>query len=68
MSSRAKFQNNLFVRHIVSSKNVKRTFLSSEPVPDDFASILFYGNHSNYGTSLCVEFRDHRSNSLGREE
>ena len=40
---RAKFQNNSLVRHIVSSKNVKKKFLSSEPLSDDFFKILFYG-------------------------
>ena len=68
MSSRAKFQTNSFVRYIVCSKNVKRTFLSPKPLPDDFSKILFYGNQVSQGTSLCVEFHDRRPNSLGREE
>ena len=41
MSSWAKFQNNLFVTHTVSSENLKMTFLSSEALPDEFSEILF---------------------------
>ena len=51
MSSSAKFQNNLFVRQIVSRKNVRRTFLSSEQL-HDFSKILFYGDIVNNGTCL----------------
>ena len=68
MSSRAKFQNNSFVRHIVSSKNVKGTFLTSKPLNDVFSKILFCSNQVSHGTSRSVEFQDRRSNSLGREE
>ena len=54
MSSCAKFQNDPFIRSIVSSKNVKRTFLSSESLPDDFSKIfikiLFYGGMFSNGT------------------
>ena len=63
-----KFQNNSFVKYIVSNKNAKRTFLSSEVHPDDFSKILFYGNKINHNTSICAEFHDRRPNSLGREE
>ena len=43
-------------------------FLSSEPLPDDFAIILFSGNQVSHGTSLCIEFHDRRPNSLEREK
>ena len=68
MSSCAKFQNNSFVRCIVSSKNIKRTFLLLEPQPDVFSKNLFYGNQVSHGTSLYVKFQDHQPNSLGKEE
>ena len=67
MCSRTKFQNNSFVRYIVSRKNVKRTFLSSEPLPNNFAKILLYDNQVTHGTSLCVEFCDYWQKSLGEE-
>ena len=67
MSSRAKFQNNSFVTHIVSSKNARGMFLSLEPFPDDFSKILLNGNQVNHGTFLCVEFHD-RQNSLEKQE
>ena len=56
MSSCAKFQNDPFIRNIVSSKNVKRTFLLLEPLADDFSKILFYGDIVNNSTCLCAEF------------
>ena len=70
MSSHLKLQNNLFVKYIVSSKNVKKEkmFLSSEPLHDDFFKILFSGNQVSHNTFLCVEFNDHWPNSLEREE
>ena len=34
----------------------------------DFSKIQFFGNQDNRGPSLCIEFHDHRPNSLGREE
>ena len=64
MSSCAKFQNDSFIRHIVSNKNVKRTFMSSEPLPYDFSKILFYGDMVSNGTNLYVEFHGRRSSSL----
>ena len=54
MSSCAKFQNDSFIRSIVSSKNVKRTFLSVEPLPDDFSKILFHGDMVNNGIPIFV--------------
>ena len=64
MSSHAKFQNNS--EYKVLSKNGKRTFLSSDPFPDDFSKILFY--QVSLDTFLCVAFRNPRPNSLGRKE
>ena len=64
MSSCAKFQNDPFIRSIVSSKNVKRTFLSPEPVPDDFSKTLLHGDIVNNGICLCVEFHGRRPSSL----
>ena len=64
MFSCAKFQKDSFIRSIVSPKNVKRTFLSPEPLPDDFSNILFYGDMVNNGTCLCVEFHSRRPRSL----
>ena len=49
MSLGAKFQNDPFIRSIVSSKNVKRTFFWPEPLPDDFSKILFHGDILNNG-------------------
>ena len=68
MSSRAKLYNNLFVKHIVSSKNIKRTFLQFEPLPENFSKILFYGNQVSDGTSLFIEFHDRRPVRLVGEE
>ena len=68
MSSCSKFQRDSFIRSIVSRKNVKRTFLPPEPLPDDFSKILFHGDIVNNGTNLCVEFHDLRPNSLWRVE
>ena len=68
MSSCAKFQNDPFIRSIVFRKNVKRTFLSPEPIPDDFSKILFYGDTVNNGTCLCIEFHDCQLNSLEGED
>ena len=59
-----KFQNNSFIRSIVSNKNVKITFLSPEPRPDDFSKILFYGDMINNGTCLCIKFHSHRPSSF----
>ena len=64
MSLCAKFQNYTFIRSIVSSKNVKRTFLSLEPLPDDFSKILFYGDIVINSTYVCVEFHGCRPSSL----
>ena len=64
MSSRVKFQNDPFIRSIVSSKNVKITFMSPEPLPDDFSEILFHGDIVNNGICLCVEFLSRRPSSL----
>ena len=64
MSSCTKFQNHPFVRNIVSIKKVKRTFLLSEPLSDDFPKISFYGDMVSNGTNLCVEFHDLRPNNL----
>ena len=64
MSSCLKFQNDPFIRSIVSSKNVKRTFLSPESLPDDFSKILFHGDIVNNGICLSVEFHGRRPNSL----
>ena len=63
MSSCAKFQNDPFIRSIVSSKNVKGTFLLPEPLPDDFSKILFFGDMVNNGTYLCVVFHGRRPSS-----
>ena len=68
MSSTAKFQNSSFVRHIVSSKNEKRTFLSVELLLDDLSKILLCRNQVNHVTPLCVDFHDRWPNSLGKEE
>ena len=68
MSSHRKFQNYSFVRHIVSSKNIKSTFLTSEPFPDDFSKVLFCSNQVNNGAFLCVEFHICQLNSLGKIE
>ena len=57
-----KFQNDSFVRRIVSSKKLKRMLLSSEPLTDDFSNILSYGDMVSNGTSLCVEFHGRRPN------
>ena len=64
MSPCAKFQKNSFIKSIVSRKNVKRTFLLPELLPDDFSKIIFHGEIINNGTFLCVEFHDRRPNSL----
>ena len=64
MSSCAKFQKDSFIRSIVSRKNVKRTFLPPEPLPDDFSKFLYHGDIVSNGTNLCVEFHDRRPNSL----
>ena len=58
----------IVVRCILFSKNVKRTFLSLEPLPDDFSKTLFYGNQVSYVIPLSVEFHDRRLNSLGGEK
>ena len=63
-----KISEDSFVRYIISTKNVKGTFLSSESLPDDISKILFYGNQISHGTSLCVEIRNRRLNCLGKEE
>ena len=68
MSSCAKFQHDSFVRRIVSSKNAKRMFLSSEPPPDNFSKVLFYSDMVSNGSYLCVQFHDRRMNSLGGVE
>ena len=62
--SLANFQNNSFVSHIISSKNLIRTFLLLEP-DYFFFFILFYVSH---GTPLCTKFHDRLSNNLWREE
>ena len=68
MSLYAKFQNDPFIRSIVSSKNVKRRFLSPEPLPDNSSKILFHGDIVNNGAYLCIEFHGRRlSNLLGVE-
>ena len=64
MFSCAKFQNDPFIRSIDSNKNVKRTFLSSEPLPDDFSKKNFHGDMVNNGICLCVEFHGRRATSL----
>ena len=64
MSSCAKFQNDSFIRSIVSIKNVKRTFLSPEPLPDDFSKVLFHGDIVNNGICLRVEFHGRWPSSL----
>ena len=46
----------LFWRGVVSSKNLKRTFLSSKLLPDGFYKTLFYGDMVNNSICLCVEF------------
>ena len=51
-----KFQKYSFIKSTVSRKNVKRTFLSPEPFPDDFSKTLFYGDMVNNSICLCVEF------------
>ena len=51
-----KFQFNSSVRYIVSSTNIKRTFLSSELLPDGISKNVFYGNHVSQGTSLLMSF------------
>ena len=49
--------NDYFARLIeFCKKKVKQTFLSSEPVPDYFYKILFYGEMVDYGTFFCVQF------------
>ena len=58
MFSCVKLQKDSFIRSIVSSKNVKKIFLSPEPLLDDFSKILFYGD------CLFVEFHGRRPNSL----
>ena len=68
MSSRAKFQNNSFVRHTVSSTNAKRTFLLLEPPLEDFSKILFYGSKASHDISLCLKFHNRQPNSLVTEE
>ena len=60
MSSCAKFHNDSFVGCIVSSKNVKRMSLLSEPFLDNVSKILFYGDMVNSGIYHCVEFHDCR--------
>ena len=64
MFSCAKFQNDPFVRSIVSSKNVKKTLLSPDLLTDDFSKILFYGDIVNNGICLCVKFHGRRPSSL----
>ena len=64
MFSCAKFQNDPFIISIVSSKNVKITFLSTEPFPDDFSKILFQGDIVNNDICLCVEFHGCQPSSL----
>ena len=64
MSSCAKFQKDSFIRSIVSRINVKRTFLSPEPLPDDFSKILLYGDMVNNGSYLCIEFHGRRPSCL----
>ena len=64
MSSCAKIHNDPLIRSIVSSKNVKRTFLSPEPLPNDFSKILFHGDIVNNGIYLCDEFHGRRPSSL----
>ena len=64
MSSCAKFQNDPFIRSVVSSKNVKRMFLSPEPFPGDFSKILFHEDIVNNGIYLCVEFHVRRPSSF----
>ena len=66
MSFRAKFKNDPFIRSIVSSKNVKRTFLLPEPLPDDFSKMLFHGDIVNNAAYLCIEFRGRRPSSFLR--
>ena len=67
MRSLAKIQINSFLKHIISSKNVKRTFLSSEPL-HVFFSLFIYGNQLSHGNPLSVEFHDRRPNCLGKEQ
>ena len=64
MSLCAKFQNDSLIKRIISSKDVKRTFLLSEPFPYDFSKILFYGDMVNNDIYLCVEFHGRRPSSL----
>ena len=64
VSSPTKFQNNSFVKYVVSSKNVKKTFLSLQSFSDDFSKLLLYSNQVRHGTSFCIEFHDCRLNSL----
>ena len=68
VSSCAMFQNDSSVRHTVASKNIKRTFVSSEPLRDDFTKILLYGNQVINSTLHRVEFYGRGPNSLGRVE
>ena len=49
-------------------QKIKRTFLSSEPLPIDFSKIQFYGNQIRHGTSNYVQFHDRWLNSVGREK
>ena len=68
MSSPAKIQNNSFVRYIVSSQNVKGTFLLTDPLPGDFSKLFFFGNQVSHGTSVWAEFNGRELNSLRRGE
>ena len=40
----------------------------SEPLPDDFSKILFYGNQASHSIFHCIEFHDCQGKSLGGEE
>ena len=51
------FRMNRLLDVLVLEKNVKITFLSSEPLPDDdFSEILFYGDMANNGTLPILKF------------
>ena len=49
MNLSVKFQNNEFVRDKVSRKSIKRTFLSSDPLRDDFFKHRFKAIRSVMG-------------------
>ena len=55
---------------IVSSKDVKATFLSIEPLPNDFSKIfvLRQPGQPRYPPPSHVEFHDRWQNNLRREE